>query len=634
MAMVFQSERNFEFNKGNDSSNIGPGRYFPNFNSNKIEPNKQPFLTGAPRQTQKENDTPGPGAYYQDEERIKYLRNINNEKISIQNDNINLISKIGMSYYDILNSNDKKGFNIKSKRFKIINTNNSSPGPGQYFIEKKHNTKEKLDKVKESKLFSKKKLKFIKNTEYQHIPTIPSKEFRYGFDLSQNGNLIKRKNPDMYKTFTGEKGDTVGPGSYELEKPNDWLKTGTSWSKLKTIRDCYKTNSSCMTTTYNSESKKSNIIDNSSIKLGSDDGIINMQISQHSDYKSNSNSTKNISKKKDIFNCRIKNCKNVNSKKVSMEKNFENVIKRYVPGPGYYFDEKMPSSFNIKSIPEYKQFFGSKTKRFQKIITNTNDNNKKLGPGCYFHNKKKSNKSSPVIFVPFSTTTERFNEKPNNDLGPGEYDIPINEVKKSMSNSVDKKFGSTTMRFDEILESKWKNSVPGPGYYNPINKEINIDNNLDKNKDLKNVEKGHLLTMTKKDCENYKANINNLKNIQNENKISPPIGLYNPDIVYSIDYNNKKKVYENNNVKTAFSRTVYKTKKKKNISTYYPSSNLGPGYYYKEQKIKNTQIFPPFHQSDKRKDWVTSYSQKVGPGSYNPDTFNDWNKKSFNINYV
>ena len=630
MAMVFKSDRNLEFKKENETSNMGPGRYFPNINKIKIEKNKQPFLTGASREKKIESDTPGPGAYYQDETRIKYLRNIHNEKIQIQNDNINLITQAG----DSLNSADKKGFNIKSKRFKIKKNINTSPGPGQYFVEQKHNIKEKLDKMKESELYSKQKIKFIKSNEYQRIPTIPSKEFRYGFDLLKNGNLIKRKNPDLYKTFTGEKNDSVGPGSYEIEKPNDWLKTGTSWSKLKTVRDYFKTNSSCMTTTYNSESKRSNIIDNSSIKIGSDDGTVNIQISQHSDSQNLNNTVNyfyNKNNKKDIFNCRINNCKNANNKKTYMEKNFENVIKNYVPGPGYYFDEKQISSFNIKPIPEYQQFFGSKTKRFEKL-SNSIENNNKLGPGTYFKNNKKSTKSSSSIFVPFSTATERFNEKIKYNPGPGDYETSINEIKKSMSNSVDQKFGSTTMRFDDVLESKWKQSVPGPGYYNPKNKEIIIDKNFEK-KEFKNFGKGNLYNMTKKDSENIKANVENLKNYEIEKKRKPPIGLYNPDIIFNIDYNNKKKIFENNNVKTAFSSTVIKTKRK-NLSVYCPDSNLGPGYYFKDKKIKKMQIFPPFHQSDKRKDWVSSYNQKIGPGTYTGDSFNDWNKKSFNINYV
>ena len=68
----------------------------------------------------------------------------------------------------------------------------------------------------------------------------------------------------MYKTFSGEKGDTVGPGSYEIEKPNNWHKTGTEWSKLKVQRDFNKkdktgkNNSTCFSSTNYSDTGKTN----------------------------------------------------------------------------------------------------------------------------------------------------------------------------------------------------------------------------------------------------------------------------------------------------------------------------------------------------------------------------------------
>ena len=56
------------------------------------------------------------------------------------------------------------------------------------------------------------------------ISTIPSKDNQYGYDLS-NGNIKPRENPDMYKTFSGEKWDMVGPGNYDISLPEEWHKT-------------------------------------------------------------------------------------------------------------------------------------------------------------------------------------------------------------------------------------------------------------------------------------------------------------------------------------------------------------------------------------------------------------------------
>ena len=50
----------------------------------------------------------------------------------------------------------------------------------------------------------------------------------------ENGKLIPKENPNLYKTFSGEKNDMVGPGNYELEIK--WNSTGTQWSKFKTNR--------------------------------------------------------------------------------------------------------------------------------------------------------------------------------------------------------------------------------------------------------------------------------------------------------------------------------------------------------------------------------------------------------------
>ena len=47
------------------------------------------------------------------------------------------------------------------------------------------------------------------------------------------GQLVRKTNPDIYKIFSGDKDDAVGPGSYEIIFPEDWKKTGTSWSKYK-----------------------------------------------------------------------------------------------------------------------------------------------------------------------------------------------------------------------------------------------------------------------------------------------------------------------------------------------------------------------------------------------------------------
>ena len=93
MAMVFKSERNIQISSNDDQNNLGPGEYYPFSFIQKFSINKEPFLTSSPRTKLEIKDTPGPGSYYHDETRINYLKNIQSEKISKQNDKINLLTK-------------------------------------------------------------------------------------------------------------------------------------------------------------------------------------------------------------------------------------------------------------------------------------------------------------------------------------------------------------------------------------------------------------------------------------------------------------------------------------------------------------------------------------------------------------
>ena len=42
--------------------------------------------------------------------------------------------------------------------------------------------------------------------------------------------------------FRGDKKESVGPGSYDLDNPQIWLKNGTSWSKMKSAKAMNKYN--------------------------------------------------------------------------------------------------------------------------------------------------------------------------------------------------------------------------------------------------------------------------------------------------------------------------------------------------------------------------------------------------------
>ena len=639
MAFVFKTER--ELDKIKSSSSLGPGEYLPLTEPRKYSVCKEPFLSSTKEHSQKINDVPGPGAYYHDDTLIKYLKNIQNEKISEQNDKVHLIAKGGS--VELHPNTEKIGFNSKTKRFKVWDGYDISPGPGQYFstMSKK---KDKASKLREEEFFSKQKIKIKKINEFQRIPTIPSKVQEFGFDVLDNGSLIQKQNPDMYKTFTGEKGDTVGPGSYEIEKPSNWRRTGTEWSKLKVERDFIKkaktpkNSSTCLTSTNFSENntytKNSFYVptNNNSIKqynLTSNETEANPNLSNKNKISQEISKTKNKTSEKNVFKCRILNCMRYNGKRLNKKETFESVINGNFPGPGYYYDPFRTSSFFFKPTPEFKQFFGSRLERF--TPNNTVQNN--LGPGEYF--EKSMNKTS-VGFAPFSSKTNRFYASfvPENKIdlpGPGEYTLKSftykpNKLKKNNVTSK-AKFGSNEKRFADVINNKWKYSIPGPGYYN-----TDEDNKLDMNKKFTKTFYG-------KNIFNLINKTNPLKRFSFRKKITkdkiPPIGTYNPDLIFSIDYNNKKKVFETKNSKSAFETTFNKKKKIKN-KVDKNNVNIGPGYYYHEKKQTNLKPSPQFYSShyNNSDKWFKNSNPNVGPGKYDISDYYEWNKKSFNINFI
>ena len=43
---------------------------------------------------------------------------------------------------------------------------------------------------------------------------------------------------------------------------------------------------------------------------------------------------------------------------------------------------------------------------------------------------------------------------------------------------------------------------------------------------------------------------------------------------------------------------------------------------------------PPFNQGDIKSKFLDSNQMLNGPGQYNLDSYYDWNKKSYNVNFV
>ena len=619
--MVFKSKKDLLEPLQKSKDKPGPGEYIPQTQNKNIKLDHEPFLSTINGTFQPKNDVPGPGSYYQDNLLIKYLKNIQNQKISDDNEK----KSLAQSKNNILNDEkkvEKLGFNSKSKRFNKIKS--LGPGPCYYFPKLNKFYKNKTNRKKEDEFSSKKRLKFKIQNVFNLIPTIPSKSQKFGFDILKDGQILQKKDPNLYKIFTGEKGDTVGPGAYEVQKKNELYKTRPQWTMSKEIRNCYITNAENMSKIEaqslisTNHSDHSSIFNNSNLlssitannfyideKLNvielSPYNISNYNISNYEsqNHLNNSNIKYNIGLTKKILN---KNSKTIINNKSNNQKFKKISSSRPIfekrdnfPGPGFYIDHFKRSDFAIKNIPECNQFFGSRIQRF-KDFNNSYDNFYGDDNSKYINNIKSK---SLINFAPFSTSEERFRITSNilekyTNPSPCDYS-PKTKMVKSFSNNG--KFNTCAKRFIEDNDIKSKNEAPGPGCYNPekIKKHINIKKFTDDS-----------------------------NNNQLDNHLSPI--NYN---INTIEYINDKKL-KSTNLKNV---TFFKCNPK--FSKSLSCQRLGPGSYYHDKKSEFKQILHPFNKaSEKRVDLDKRSEIKTGPGKYNHESYFDWNKKTFNISYL
>ena len=126
-------------------------------------------------------------------------------------------------------------------------------------------------------------------------------------------------------------------------------------------------------------------------------------------------------------------------------------------------------------------------------------------------------------------------------------------------------------------------------------------------------------------------NVDEINKIEKEKFSVPPIGLYNPNIVTSIDYANKSKINSFVDQKVV----GFGTQEKKNYAFTVKEGNkfLGPGLYYKTPTANSKQNVFPFNQKTGRFQYKDE-NLVPGPGSYELNSVDDWHKKSHNILFV
>ena len=608
MAFVYRENK---LKKMRPNTALGPGEYLPiskekKFKNNNIsapfESNEKKFRSFYGGLNAIKNATPGPGKYYIDklEIKTKKLENLSNIKRS----NVDgFILNKSHSEKNLYSDSERLGFDIKGKRFK--DEVNKNPGPGEYFKENK------MKKYNDSNHRAKTAL--YKNTNYVpkdnvFVPSIPYKD--NGFEIGENNSLIKLESEnDLWK----KNQDKLGPGSYDIDNPKEWLKSGTSWSKMKVERVM-------------------NIKNDQNLKdITRPETALILNVNYISEHPNNLKEKKPKNKKRlqtakykpvyyQMSNSHEDNLKSLTNKK-----------KDGFPCNDYYIDIVKDSVFYKDTIPypEFKQFFLSNNQRFAEV-----KKNEFLGPTTYFENNNyyKSSFSSEKILkkkdinkvtkTPFNTREKRFKKVNNNVIneefpGPGTYNPKI--IKAIESNKFNNKtntFNFRSKRFGTAgSDFKWKISIPGPGsYINPYT-ATGTSNTLLINGLYLNIRKGKEILKPKS-----KETIP----LKKPDNMVPGVGSFNPGLVSSIAYNNRKKAkFANDKRNVAFNSAI----KRENKKVY--KSNVGPGYYYHPKQFKEKQINPPFLQSS------TKFKKDknifgLGPGFYESRSYFDWNKKSFN----
>lgn len=704
MAFVFKAERDISPEILAASGDIGPGQYLPqSFIRTKGKTSKAGFDSNTFRDTKIiKDDNPGPGSYAYDDKYEKIF-NLLNEKQQKSPSLLKSLEMVGPDNLDpftiIINKEQSKDipFFSKEKRFKE-RPGYDFPGPGEYgdnnplFLVR--NSLRKKKKKKNSTGRKKSANSLIRKDKAPISPyrvaTIPSKNFCYGFDVNGKGELYVKNDPDRDIKCLGDKGDSVGPGAYELGRVNNWNKNVVSWEKQsKSIRNslCNSqeiTRSSKINIANNNnnnnylffeESLKRQQFSNNEVNqfLSPQNPKLSSAALMHTN-KNNLSAIHNFIQTKNealMSNQKLKyqkdkvfkHFRDKRQKLLDMKVSKNNVddelfdkhILNQEPGPGYYFSELATSSFKPLKVPEKFQYFGSNSLRFSD--PNLTEKLSEVGPGAYFKDDNKlgdkklkkilrdNNFSLNTNIIReeikkdrFDTLEERIgingiinqhkqtNEEPS--PGPGNYEFNCENFNKKAASNI-AQFGTLQKRFNENIN----NPTPGPGAYLGIPKA--------ESSNLIKFPVRPKKIIIKKD-ENFQADLSIFPKEAVEeikaNPSSPGVGSYNPEIVLSLGYKVAKNVNKFNNSSAPFN-SVEKRFNYKNVIG--ATENVGPGQYYKdntEKKIVQNLISnsPPFNTSAERK--YPKEDRNVycdnGPGSYNLSSYFDWNKKSFNVQFI
>lgn len=652
MAFVFEEERKFDFNNGIEKNELGPGQYLPQTKLLQIKKGLSSFESTSSKFPKSETITPGPGAYYHDDTKDVNNKNKDNEKLlnvsklnSIENHK-QIISQDDpetknyvKAMHKLKTNYEKLGFSIKEKRFQE-KRGVLVPGPGYYLNDK---SKEQCRITSAKCLEVKGKICKLKSGQlrdkFGHISSIPQKE-TYGYEIDKDNNLVKKTNPESYKTFSGINGDTVGPGTYDVTYPEQWNKTGTNWAKSQVFRG----------DNIEKEKKKKkgkNDMSNNDVFIPNEptnewkSGCNNLNVDMFKHY-----SVKQLKRKKGTINSDI----------------VKIIERKDIPGPGYYYDVNLHSGFyNAAKVPRKNNsskstYFGSTNERFNGNDFTSSINNTNLGPGQYFaddhsqafHRKHSVNKHRNSSKIPFSSGCERFGAKSyssNNDRifsskpHPTSSSTSLASTSASFYNknnsSMNGTFYRKQKRFIEAeKEMERLREGPGPGsYINPFS-NTGTSNTILFNGRFVDIRKGKDLLMVNTRPQTSKDDVIEKK----RREFGPPVGRYNPDSIMTISYRNLKKLNYGNGEDVAFNSG----KMQGRCASSLEKDPVGPGSYIKLNEREINENIVPFNSTTKRglstnekpKNDFEKKKELIGPGRYDYNECFSWIKKSFNVKYI
>ena len=399
----------------------------------------------------------------------KNKKNINKKNF----ENKNNITDNTISNQDIVKADEKKdnenmnnsnGFQ-KSK----TSTNFYLPDTGEKVYYSKLSKKEIKD-ILEQEMEKRK----IQNDIKYRISSIPSK-FSAGYDIDkESGKIVRKPIKTYFKIFSGEKNDAVGPGSYEINLPEIWRKTGTCWSKYLCEKEPLKKRPKSGNDLNENNLINHNKLDKNYMK------IVKKKINiEKNDNKKNIPNIFRICSNQQIM-FKDPTAHNINSLSEEIRKDKLPVFIHVndVPGPGYYYDEENNNT-NNKDIKLNKNNFANvkKINRFEENFVKINLEDKgALGPGTYFndilnlYNKNPNPKDNKKVLskqktksAPFLCKSKRFvydkslnlnDNKNNNKNIKKDSKVDIKDFKKLICNNISIDSSQTSISTHKLGLSK------------------------------------------------------------------------------------------------------------------------------------------------------------------------------------